>query len=159
VEEVVQTIERLQQTFEDLTVRGLRTCGPEQLTILSSLHEDLDRIGAAHLAGRLEALINGIKSDDRASARALMRAQASLRVFERLLTLETVEREMTRLQAQFQGDGDSDDGDPDDDEFSDQRSVVLQSGSVPSGAARKGVVQSDDHEEKDADRRNEESRI
>jgi hypothetical protein len=108
VEEVVQTIERLQQTFEDLTVRGLRSCGPEQLTILSSLHEDLDRIGAAHLAGRLEVLIGAIKSDDRSSAPALMRAQASLRVFDRLLTLDTVEREMTRLQAQFQ-DADGDD--------------------------------------------------
>lgn len=98
MEEVVQTIERLQQTFEDLAVRGLRSCGPDQLTMLTSLHEELDRIGAAHMAGRLEDVIVKIRSDDRGSAAALMRAQASLRVFERLLTLEKVETEMKTLQ-------------------------------------------------------------
>lgn len=98
VQEVVQTIERLQHSFEDLAIRGLRSCGPDQLQVLSALHEELDRIGAAHLAGRLEDLIEKIRNDDRGSARALMRAQASLRVFERLVTLETVEREMTLLQ-------------------------------------------------------------
>ena len=127
MEEVVQTIERLQQTFEDLAVRGLRSCGPEQLTVLSSLHEELDRIGAAHLAGRLEDVIAKIRSHDRGSARALMRAQASLRVFERLLTLGTVESEMTRLKALLAGDdeefdddeSDNDDEPDDDDESSD----------------------------------------
>lgn len=117
MEEVVQTIERLQQTFEDLAVRGLRSCGPEQLTVLSSLHEELDRIGAAHIAGRLEDVIAKIRNDDRGSARALMRAQASLRVFERLLTLGTVEAEMSRLQAAL--DGGSFEADDDDDESGD----------------------------------------
>lgn len=117
MEEVVQTIERLQQTFEDLAVRGLRSCGPEQLTVLSSLHEELDRIGAAHLAGRLEDVIAKIQNDDRGSARALMRAQASLRVFERLLTLGTVERELSQLQALLEGN--DDDSDYHDDESED----------------------------------------
>ncbi len=116
MEEVVQTIERLQQTFEDIAVRGLRSCGPEQLTVLSSLHEELERIGAAHMAGRLEDVIAKIRNDDRGSARALMRAQASLRVFERLLTLGTVEAEMARLQAVLAGDGDDSPDDDDDDE-------------------------------------------
>jgi hypothetical protein len=96
-EEVVQTIQRLQSTFEDLSVRGLRTVGGEQLKMLSSLHEELNRIGAAHIAGRLEAVIAGIKNDDRSSARALMKAQASLRVFERILTLETAESKMSQV--------------------------------------------------------------
>ncbi|MBS1954701.1 MAG: hypothetical protein JST89_10970 [Cyanobacteria bacterium SZAS-4] len=118
MEEVVQTIERLQQTFEDLAVRGLRSCGPEQLTVLSSLHEELDRIGAAHIAGRLEDVIMKIRNDDRGSARALMRAQASLRVFERLLTLQTVEGEMSRLQALLAVDCGESESDDDDDENS-----------------------------------------
>jgi hypothetical protein len=97
VEEVVQTIERLQQSFEDLSVRGLRACGSDQLQVLIALHEELERVGAAHLAGRLEDLIDKIRDDDRGSARSLMRAQASLRVFERFLTIETVESEMKQL--------------------------------------------------------------
>ena len=117
MEEVVQTIERLQQTFEDIAVRGLRACGPDQLTVLSSLHEELDRIGAAHMAGRLEDVIVKIRNDDRSSARALMRAQASLRVFERLLTLGTVEAEMTRLQEVLDGDDPESDGDDDDEDL------------------------------------------
>ena len=139
MEEVVQTIERLQQTFEDLAVRGLRSCGPEQLIVLSSLHEELDRIGAAHLAGRLEDVIAKIRNDDRSSARALMRAQASLRVFERLLTLGTVESEMTRLKSMLAGDdddseeaddvsgGDEDDASEDDDDESEDDDGDLQS--------------------------------
>lgn len=109
MEEVVQTIERLQQTFEDIAVRGLRSCGAEQLTVLSALHEELERIGAAHLSGRLEDVIEKIRNDDRGSARALMRAQASLRVFERLLTLQTVEEELTSLQSLIDGVDDDDD--------------------------------------------------
>lgn len=109
VEEVVQTIERLQQTFEDICVRGLRACGAEQLTLLGALHEELDRIGAAHLSGRLEELIEKIRNDDRGSARALMRAQASLRVFERLLTVQTVERELTSLHELIDSEDEDDD--------------------------------------------------
>ncbi len=85
--------------------------------MLSSLHEELDRIGAAHLAGRLEDVIAKIQNDDRGSARALMRAQASLRVFERLLTLGTVERELSQLQALLEGN--DDDSDYHDDESED----------------------------------------
>jgi hypothetical protein len=110
-EEVVQTIQRLQSTFEDLSVRGLRTVGGEQLKMLSSLHEELDRIGAAHLAGRLEAVIAGIRNDDRSSARALMKAQASLRVFERILTLETAEGKMAQVFGKAgAGEADADGG-------------------------------------------------
>jgi hypothetical protein len=105
-EEVVQTIQRLQSTFEDLSVRGLRTVGGEQLKMLSSLHEELNRIGAAHIAGCLEAVIAGIKNDDRSSARALMKAQASLRVFERILTLETVESKMSQVFGHADSGGD-----------------------------------------------------
>jgi len=49
---------------------------------------------AAHLAGRLEVLIAAIRSDDRSSPGALMRAQASLRLFDRLLTLESVDAQL-----------------------------------------------------------------
>jgi hypothetical protein len=119
-EEVVQTIQRLQSTFEDLSVRGLRAVGGDQLKVLSSLHEELDRIGAAHLAGRLEAVITGIKNDDRSSARALMKAQASLRVFERILTLETAQAKMSLVFGGACGGGSGegiaghDDGDGED---------------------------------------------
>jgi hypothetical protein len=87
-DEIVQTIERLQSAFEDLAVRGLRSAGPADLATLTALREEFERIGADHLAGRIGAVIDAIRNDDRAAAAALLRAQASLRVFERVLTLE-----------------------------------------------------------------------
>jgi hypothetical protein len=87
-DEIVQSLDRLQSAFEDLTVRGLRAAGPSQLTTLEALRAELERVGANHLAGRVAAVINAVRNDDRSAAAALFRAQASLRVFERVLTLE-----------------------------------------------------------------------
>ena len=92
IAEIVQTIEQLQQEFEDLTVRGLRTCGPEHLAPLKTLHEEFARIGAAHLATRISALVQAIENDERHAAVALLAAQSSLRVFERVLSLKFASR-------------------------------------------------------------------
>lgn len=88
IDEIVQTIERLQGEFEDLAVRGLRSVGPQHLGTLQAVREEFERIGAGHLAGRIAAVVEAIRSDDRGAAAALLRAQAELRVFERILTLE-----------------------------------------------------------------------
>ena len=89
-EEIAQTVEHLQRAFEDLAVRGLRSAGPDQLARLTALGAELERIGASHLAGRVAAVVEGVRNHDRAAAAALLRAQASLRVFERILTLQVV---------------------------------------------------------------------
>jgi hypothetical protein len=88
-DEIVQTVGRLEGALEDLTVRGLRSAGPEQFALLDALREEFERIGAGHLAGRIAALVTAIRAGDRGAAAALLRAQASLRVFERILTLES----------------------------------------------------------------------
>ncbi|HEX5270937.1 MAG TPA: hypothetical protein VFW33_10635 [Gemmataceae bacterium] len=87
--EIVQTVERLRGEFDDLAVRGLRPAGPEHLATLDALCEEFRRIGAEHLAGLIVAVVEAIRGNDRDAARALLRAQASLRVFERVLTLES----------------------------------------------------------------------
>ncbi|MBS0202289.1 MAG: hypothetical protein JSS49_05260 [Planctomycetes bacterium] len=87
IAEVVDTLDRLHSELHVLLVRGLRVCGPEHLTPLRSLHAELERIGAVHVAGRLETLINAMTADHREAAAALLRTQASLRVFERVLTI------------------------------------------------------------------------
>ena len=87
-EEIVQTIDRLQGAFEGLAVRGLRSAGPQDLAALRAVREEFERIGAGHLAGRIAAVVQAIENDDHSAARELLRAQASLRVFERVLTLE-----------------------------------------------------------------------
>lgn len=90
VAEIIQTVERLEGELADLAIRGLRAVGTEHLASLRGLREEFERIGATHLAGRIGDVIDAIENDDRRGAAALMKAQASLRVFERILTLDVV---------------------------------------------------------------------
>jgi DNA-binding GntR family transcriptional regulator len=108
LDEVTYTLGRLQSEIEDLAVGGLRAAGPDRLSVLEATREDLTRVGALHLAGRLEALTKAIRAGDREAAAALMRTQASLRVFERLLTLETTGATLA-AQAHDEADDDGDD--------------------------------------------------
>lgn len=106
LDEITYTLGRLQTEIEDLAVGGLRAAGPERVGVLEATREDLARVGGLHLAGRLEALTQAIRADDRGSAAALMRTQASLRVFERLLTLETVGACLEALTGEAEEAGD-----------------------------------------------------
>ena len=102
-EEIMQTVEHLQQVLENLIVRGLRSAGSQERATLQSLREEFDRIGAHHLAGRIRTLYDALQADDRAAAAALLKTQASLRVFERVLTLEIAQGALAHL-AQEAGD-------------------------------------------------------
>jgi hypothetical protein len=97
ITEIAQTVERLEVALEDMTVRGLRAAGPQDLARLRALHEDFQRIGADHLAGRVAALVDAVRNDDRGAAAALLRTQTSLRLFERLLTLEVAAAALHQL--------------------------------------------------------------
>lgn len=95
--EIVQTIEHVQSAFDDLAVRGLRSASSEQLAKLSALREEFERIGAGHLAGRIAAVVEALHGGEARVAAALMRAQASLRVFERVLTLQVAAQTLRTL--------------------------------------------------------------
>lgn len=92
IDEVVDTLDRLNGELQDLLVRGLRVCGPEHLGTLRAIHSELTRVGAEHLAERLAVLMSALEADDRNAAAALLHTQASLRVFERVLTLQVAEQ-------------------------------------------------------------------
>jgi hypothetical protein len=86
--EILQTIDRLHGLLAGLIVRGLRSVGPAQLALLDSLREEFERIGADHLAGRITELAQAVRNEEPGAARALLQAQTSLNLFERILTLE-----------------------------------------------------------------------
>jgi hypothetical protein len=88
IEELRDALGRLHAALDDLLVRGLRAAGPRELTRLSGLHDEFRSSGAGHLTGRLAALIDAIRADDREAAPALQRAMTSLRLFDRMLTLQ-----------------------------------------------------------------------
>lgn len=86
--EVSDTLERLSSQLQDLTVRGLRVCGPEHLMALRAIGEHLSDVGAKYLANRLQKLVAAIEADASNAAAELMETQAAMRVFERILTLQ-----------------------------------------------------------------------
>lgn len=104
-EEVVQLVEGLEKLTEELAVRGLRTAGPNQLTPLETLRDELIRVNAEHLASRVDALAQAIRSDDRQAAAQLLRLRASLRLFERMLTREVVSSVLREVQTAESGEG------------------------------------------------------
>jgi hypothetical protein len=95
--EIMQTIDHLQKTFDNLVIRGVRTVGPQQLSTLEALREELARIGAAHLSECIQAVITAIKNGGANASHALMSAQASLRVFERLITVDVAIEELREI--------------------------------------------------------------
>ncbi len=102
IDEVVGTLDRLNGELQDLVVRGLRVCGPEHLGALNAIRNELARVGAGHLADRLTTLTNAIQADDRGAAAALLETQASLRVFERVLTMRVVDECLTTALSEEQ---------------------------------------------------------
>ena len=96
-EEIAHAISRLQAEFEDLAVRGLRTAGTQHLAPLKAMREEFERIGAAHLAGRVARVITAIEAEDSGAASALLQARTSLRLFERVVSLEAAAEHLRAL--------------------------------------------------------------
>lgn len=92
--EIVGAVSALQEQLEVLVVRGVRTASADDLKQLAVLHEELDRIGAVHLSGRIGELIARTRSGDGKAAAALCGAQTVLRVFDRVLTLHAARAQL-----------------------------------------------------------------
>ena len=103
-EEIAHAIARLQAEFEDLAVRGLRTSGTRHLAPLRAIREEFERIGAAHLAERIAGVITGIEADETTAASSLLQAQTSLRLFERVLSLEAAADHLRGLVPEDESD-------------------------------------------------------
>ena len=103
--EILQTLEHMRATLDDLCIRGLRSAGNEQINTLATLEQEFERIGAAHVASRLGTVIRAVRSGDHDGPRHVMRAQASVRLFERILTLSAAQEALGRA---LQGDTETD---------------------------------------------------
>ena len=103
-DEILATLDHARVCLEELAVRGLRAAEPESIRRLRALRDELARIGADHLAARLGAVLDAV--DDVAgtpagpdAAKRLLAAQTSLRLFERVLTVEAARRDLPALTA------------------------------------------------------------
>ncbi len=100
IKEAMQTIEQIKQLFRDLTVGGLLTAEADKINTLRTLGEEFSRIGANHISEKLNDLLRGIENNSKQSAPLLMRAQASIQLFERLLTLEYAAQVLSNVKDQ-----------------------------------------------------------
>jgi len=96
--EIQQIVEHLQGVLENLITRGLRAAGSAERNTLATLEGEFMRIGAGHLAERVQALGAALATDDRDGPNRLLKAQASLRLFERVLTLEVARASLSQWQ-------------------------------------------------------------
>lgn len=83
-------VQRLNALLDDLAVRGLRAVDGDTIARVAAQSEALTGIGAAHMAEATAALVADLRSGRREGARTLLRTRASVRVFERLLSLRMV---------------------------------------------------------------------
>ena len=110
IDEIANTVEHVRSELEALTIRGIRAAGSEHVAMLKSAGEEFERIGADHMAGRIDAVVTAIDQSDPGAAAALLRAQTSLRLFDRLLTLDVAEGVLAGLRERM----DTPDHQPDD---------------------------------------------
>ncbi len=86
--EVTEALFALQQTLDELVVRGLKATGPDDLARLMTVGDEFGRAGAAYVAEHVQTLVRHVRGDEKGSARALLRTQTVLRVFERVLSID-----------------------------------------------------------------------
>lgn len=103
--EAVATLDDVQGLLDELVVSGLRSAPPGTLARLGAQQEEFVKIGAAHLGDQLARLIESISADSRDAAEHLVRLQTSLRLFERVLSLEAAASSLEYLQG-LQDDSD-----------------------------------------------------
>ncbi len=89
--EVCATLELLEGEIEDLFVRGLSAANADDVRTLDHAARQLDGAGASFVAARIDDVIVLQKAGAKTAAKALLQLQTTLRVFERVLTLEAVE--------------------------------------------------------------------
>lgn len=97
IDEIAHTIERLRSQLEALAVRGIRAAGPGDVALLRAAGEEFERVGAEHMTERIGDVVRTLEQGDCPAAAALLRAQTSLRLFERVLTLEIAQAALDAL--------------------------------------------------------------
>ncbi len=97
--EALALVLTLSTQLDALVVRGLRAAGPEDRARLAGHREQLQQMGATHLAAALGELLAAMDDGRREAAQALLALRARLRVFERLLTQRAVVAEWADAEA------------------------------------------------------------
>jgi precorrin isomerase len=88
IAELRGALDRLHAATDDLVVRGVRAAGSKEVARLTALRDEFRTAGAGHVAEALTVLIDAVAAGDRTAAPALLRTVTTVRLFDRMLTLE-----------------------------------------------------------------------
>lgn|GEM_PF-699370 len=89
LDEVVYTLSRVRDALETLMVRGVRAASAQVLDPLRAAADEFTQIGAGHVASWLRRVVRDVEARASEAPLTLLSAQACVRTFERVLTVET----------------------------------------------------------------------
>lgn len=98
-EALISLITQLRTESEALGVRGVSLASVEQINWFRHTRDRLAESGAQFVAEKLTRLIDSMESTSSAGAGRLLDLLTTLRVFDRILTLQTAEACLTQLTA------------------------------------------------------------
>ena len=89
------TLEQLKTELEAIGVRGVRSIGSEPLHWLQHTQQSLAAMGAEFLASKIERFIDSLEpTNERKPAEHFLDLLTTIRVFQRTLTIESVQAAM-----------------------------------------------------------------
>jgi hypothetical protein len=107
LQEAAATLENVQSLLDDLVVSGVRSAPAATLAQLRARRDEFAKMGAEHLAESIQRLVACIEADDREAPGAVVRAQTSLRLFERFLSKEAASASLASMLAPEEHDPES----------------------------------------------------
>jgi len=94
---LISLVAQLRNETETLGVRGVRVASSEQVNWFRHTRDRLTEMGAEFLAQKLSRLIDSIDADDSLGAGRLLDLLTTIRVFDRVLTLQTAESALIHM--------------------------------------------------------------
>ncbi|MCI0704902.1 MAG: hypothetical protein L0241_27905 [Planctomycetia bacterium] len=105
IDELRDALDRLHSAMDDLVVRGVRSAGASEIARLAALRDEFRTAGAAHVAEKLNTLVESVQAGEREAAAALMRAVTTFKLFDRMLTLEYARFALAPPQVEMDEEG------------------------------------------------------
>ena len=102
---IISIIQQLKTETETLGIRGISVPSEEQLRWFRHTRDRTAETGAGFLASKLTQLIDSLERGDKDAAGRLLDLLTSIRVFDRVLTLQTAETALLQtVEAAGSGD-------------------------------------------------------
>ncbi len=96
---LIALIQQLQVEVETLGVRGVNVASAEQINWFRHTRDRVAEMGAEHLAQKMSPLIESMEGQGTAGSARLLDLLTTIRVFDRVLTLQIAEANLAHMAA------------------------------------------------------------